>query len=344
LAVLQVGDGSGALTSGSTALFIDEFRMSGSLVQTIGIPTTGGTQLTCSGTASSEGALTLSSDGSVLTFAGYAASPGVSAIAGTSAATYSRAVGVISASGTYSRVATGSSAFDGNNVRSAVSDGHNYWLAGTASATANSGIWCSTAGGVPVQVSSGNFRNANIINGSLQVSTGSAPWGLNNFSGLPTGTATSTQWLTMTAGNPSPYDFAVSPDGTFAYLADDRSGKTYGGIERWNFNAGTWTMAYNLAPGATSNDGMRQFTVDFSGANPVIYGTTVEASANRLVEVTDMGAGSASPFTVLATAGPNTVFRGVDCTPVQVPEPSTLTLLGLGSLLLVSRRFPARRS
>ena len=80
---------------------------SGSLVQTISIPTAGGAQITCSGSATSEGALTLSSDRSVLTFAGYAASPGVAGIASTAAATYSRAVGVISANGTYSRVADG---------------------------------------------------------------------------------------------------------------------------------------------------------------------------------------------------------------------------------------------
>src|ERR1019366_5765902 len=116
--------------------------------------------------------------------------------ASTPAATYSRAVGVISASGTYSRVATGSSAFDGNNVRSAVSDGHNFWLAGTASATGNSGIWYSGGGGVPVQVGSGNYRNANIASGNLYVSTsaGTTP-GVSGFSGLPTGAATSSLLL-----------------------------------------------------------------------------------------------------------------------------------------------------
>ena len=266
----------------------------------------------------------------------------IATIASTPAATYSRAVGVISASGTYSRVATGSSAFDGNNVRSAVSDGHNFWLAGTASATGNSGIWYSGGGGVPVQVGSGNYRNANIASGNLYVSTsaGTTP-GVSGFSGLPTGAATSSLLLAVTGGTPSPYDFALSPDGTFAYVADDRSGKTFGGIERWNLSAGVWTMAYNLAPGTTANDGMRQFTVDFSGAHPVIFGTTVEASANRLVEVTDTGAGSA--FTLLATAGANTVYRGVDFTPTQVPEPSALVLLGLRSLLLVSRRSLAKR-
>ena len=341
LAVLQVGDGSAVLGNGSTALFIDEFSTLGSLVQTINIPTTGGAEITCSGSAASEGALTLASDGSVLTFAGYAASPGIAGIASTAAATYSRAVGVISANGTYSRVATGSSASDGNNVRSAVSDGHNFWLAGTASTTANSGIWYSAGGGVPVQVSSGNYRNLNIASGNLYVSTSSGTPGISGFSGLPTGTATSSLLLAVTGGTPSPYDFALSPDGTFAYVADERSGKTYGGIERWNLSGGVWTMAYNLAPGTTSNDGMRQFTVDFSGAHPVIYATTAETSANRLVEVTDAGAGS--PFTLLATAGANTVFRGVDFTPVQVPEPSAVLLLGLGLLLFVGRRSSARR-
>jgi hypothetical protein len=33
----------------------------------------------------------------------------------------------------------------------------------------------------------------------------------------------------------------------------------------------------------------------------------------------------------------------VDFTPTEVPEPSALVLLGLGSLLLISRRFPAKR-
>src|ERR1035437_9893407 len=196
-------------------------------------------------------------------------------------------------------------------------------------------------GGAPVQVNAGNYRNVNIVSGNLSVSTASSSPGVYGFAGLPTSTATSSLLFAVSGGTPSPYDFALSPDGTFAYVADDRSGKTYGGIERWNLSAGVWTMAYNLASGITANDGMRQIAVDFSGADPIIYGTTAEASANRLVEVTDAGAGSA--FTVLATADANTVYRGVDFTPSQVPEPSALVLLGLGSLLLVSRRASAMR-
>jgi hypothetical protein len=50
-----------------------------------------------------------------------------------------------------------------------------------------------------------------------------------------------------------------------------------------------------------TNIGARGVAVDFSGAHPVIYATTAEASTNRLVSITDTGA--ASTVTTLATAG-----------------------------------------
>ena len=85
-------------------------------------------------------------------------------------------------------------------------------------------------------------------------------------------------------------------------------------------------MDYTLGVGTTS--GARQLTVDWSGSNPILYATTGETSANRLVEINDNGA--ASGFTTLDTAAANTVFRGVDFTPQPVPEPSACALMGLG--------------
>ena len=66
-------------------------------------------------------------------------------------------------------------------------------------------------------------------------------------------------------------------------------------------------MSYAFA--GITNIGARGVAVDFSGAHPVIYATTAEASANRLVSITDTGA--ASTVTTLATAGVNQIFRGV---------------------------------
>src|SRR5438128_598176 len=64
--VYRVGDGSAGLASSATAVFLDEYTTGGILVQSIPFPTTvNGTnkRLTASGTATSEGLMTLSSDG-----------------------------------------------------------------------------------------------------------------------------------------------------------------------------------------------------------------------------------------------------------------------------------------
>jgi hypothetical protein len=332
LAVLQVGDGNFPLSSAASALFIDEFTTAGTAVQQIALPNDKAIGLSLSGTASSEGALTLSSDHTALTFAGYVSEAGIIGISSSKANT-NRAVGVLSSAGTFTRVATGSSlAFNQNNVRSAVSDGQNYWMAGASSGSGNpnGGVWFSASGGVPSQVQAGNFRNLNIVNGSLYFSTGAGTPGIYKYSALPNGTAASSLVFGIPSG--SPYDFAFSPDGNTAYVADDGAG-----LEKWQFNGTLWSEAYTLV---LTNSGVRQIAVDFSGANAVIYATTTGVSANQIVTITDTGAGS--QYTVLATASANTVFRGIDFTPT-VPEPSAAAIVALGSLALAARRRKARK-
>jgi hypothetical protein len=113
---------------------------------------------------------------------------------------------------------------------------------------------------------------------------------------------------------------------TIAYVADDTTSSA-GGIERWDLSGSTWSLTYTLGTGA-ANIGARGLAVDFSGANPVIYATTAEGTANRLITITDTGA--ASTAATLATASANEIFRGLEFTPTIVPEPSTLALAGLG--------------
>src|SRR4029077_17151598 len=67
----------------------------------------------------------------------------------------------------------------------------------------------------------------------------------------------------------------------------------------------------------------------FSGAAPVLYATTAEASANRLISLTDSG--PLSIVKVLANAGANKVFRGLSFVPnlgpliVTQPQSQTVT-------------------
>src|SRR5262245_43328466 len=78
LVVVQVGDGLAGLNANATAAFLKEFTVGGSLLQTIPLPTavSGPNQpLTLSGSATSEGFLTLSLDKQYLTMGGYGAVP-----------------------------------------------------------------------------------------------------------------------------------------------------------------------------------------------------------------------------------------------------------------------------
>ena len=82
--VYRVGTGTAALSSSATPVFFDEFDASGKLVQTVALPTAASganKPLLASGSASSEGLLTLSGDGSFLLAPGYDTAPGTAKVA-----------------------------------------------------------------------------------------------------------------------------------------------------------------------------------------------------------------------------------------------------------------------
>lgn len=344
LAVLRVGDGSVALSSAAHPIFLDQFDLTGvgqSASYTFPLPSTGPNALTLSGTATSEGALSLSVDGRFLTFAGYNTSAGTSGVASTTSSSVNRGAGLVSFAADYDLAARTDQGYTGNNVRGAVTvDGSGFWLSGNASGTAG-GVWY-VVGTTDTQVYNAinNLRVPNIFGGDLYFSTasGTGTRGIHKFSGLPTASgATATQVLS-TGSDSSPYDFAVSPTGTRIYVADDRTGGV-GGIQRWDYDGNAWSLTYTLGTGV-ANVGARGLTVDWAGATPVLFAITAETSANRLIRIEDTGSGAAA--ITLATAGANTIFRGVDFTPVPEPGTLALLLLGGGALVLSRRRCNGR--
>lgn len=327
LAVFRVGDGAQTLANTGNSVFVDQYDTGGSLVNSVAIPASGPSALLVSGTASSEGALGLSADGRFLTLAGYnTAQPYSSDLTATPASTVHRGVGSLDASGAYTLAASTSSGVSGSNVRSGITDGAgNYWVAGGAGGTFYAGN-NETAG--VVQNAVANARVLNIINGNLCFSTSSGTPGIYAFSGTPA-TAATASLLIGTGTGSSPYGFAISPGGTVAYVADDRSA---GGIQRYDKMGGTWSLTYTL----NSGTGVRGLTVSFSGLNPVVYATTTGNSRNSLIMVTDTGGSSTA--TTLATAGANEVFRGVAFVPTPEPATWVLLLAGGGTLAWRCRR------
>jgi hypothetical protein len=112
--VYRVGTGTGSLASSGTAVFLDEYSPTGNLVQSVPLPTAASGSnkpLVASGTASSEGELTLSGDGRYLMAAGYDTSLGTTGLSSSAAATIPRTVGRV----------------DGDDGVAATPDGGGYW-------------------------------------------------------------------------------------------------------------------------------------------------------------------------------------------------------------------------
>lgn len=324
IVVLRLGDGSGALAGTGTPVFLDEYTTAGTFVQSIAIPTTtSGANLRClmSGTSTSEGFLGLSVDGRYLLFGGYDCAVGGTIL------TSNRVIGRVDLLGNINSE-TFFNELSSGNIRSVISDnGTNMW-AGTSAA----GVRYFALGnaGATTQLSTAptNIRVVNIYNGQLYVSSASGTF--QGVASIGTGTpTTSGQTTTMlpgfpTTGTTSAYGYAMNSAGTIIYVADDRATASGGGIQKWTQSGGTWTLAYTLNSGLTA--GCRGVTVNWNGTNPIIFTTGANATSNNsLFTVTDEGSGT-SPFSNIASAGTNKVFRGIAF------APNSVSISGAGSL------------
>ncbi len=182
-----------------------------------------------------------------------------------------------------------------------------------------------------------NNRVIQDVGGNLYFSTGSGSTrGIYEISGTPTTTGNTANSLINAGSSASPYDFAFNASLTLAYIADSDAYTTssgLGGIEKWTLVGGVggvWTFQYSLpvinTTGTGTSAGATGLAVDFSGANPIIYATSSDGTS--LFDVVDTNATATA--TLLASAAANTAFRGLDFSPLNVPEPATVALAGMG--------------
>lgn len=315
LVVARIGDGSSALTSAATRVFLDEYALNGTLVQTFALPTVAAganRAVTSSGSATSEGALTFSADGQYLIYGGYDAAVGTTSVASTTSVAVNRVIARISRGGVIDSTTALTDAFSVNNIRGAVSvDGTSFWASGPGGSPrfAILGDTAST-----LLVAGLNSRNIDIYGGQLYISTAAgARFGVCTVgTGLPTGTGETVTLLAgfPTATGPSSYDFVFANPSTL-YVADDRTIANGGGVQKWTESAGTWSLAYTLAPAGTQ--GCRGLTGVVNAGVATLYATTTATNANLIVTVTDTGA--SSTFSTVAQAPAATVFRGLRLVP-----------------------------
>jgi hypothetical protein len=321
--VVRIGNGSTALSNAAFPGFLDEYTTAGVFVQSIPLPTTDAApnfKITFSGSATSEGSLTLSPNVSYLALAGYWSDVGTASVVST---TGNRVIVLVNQNGDINS-STQIDGYSGNNIRGAVtSDGTSFWTSGATSTITTTGgtRWTTlgaTSGGIQISSTITDTRVVNIINGQLYVSSNAASFmGISSVgTGIPTISGQTTTLLLISAsGSPSPFGFDINYDGTICYVGDDRNSK--GGLQKWTYSDGTWTLAYTLTAGLTiGTNGLRHIAVNWSGTNPVIYATTTDAYPNKIVVVTDAGAGSS--FSTLLTAATNTAVKGIAFTPSSI--------------------------
>jgi hypothetical protein len=334
LLIYRSGDGSAALTSAATAVFIDEYTPFGTLVQSIALPTTGGSAMTAVGNAGTEGIMSVANNGTPLAtvvFTGYRKAAGGTSPSADAPATTPRVIGTIGLSGLANT--TVALTDPTGTIRSAAStDGSSLFYIGTSTSVRYVGTPGPAA--TTVQIDARNSRQVLMSGPKLFASNGSTSSGffakVQSYGNLPTGATTATPEVLL--ANPDAVNGFVLFDLDAGVAGDDTMyllSTVEGLLRKYSLVGGVWTANGSMSTSAQNLTGY---------ANGSAVNLFLTTTTSLLSETDSSGYNSTiiGSLTTLATAGANTAFRGISV----IPEPSTfsLALLGLASLLAIRRR------
>jgi len=360
--VYQSGDGSAALGTSAAAVFVDEYTPTGTLVQTFAMPQSGANPLTCSGSATTEGIMTLSTNGQYAVLTGYGANVGTATVNTVSG--INRVVGVLNLStGAIDTTTSLTNAFTGSSIRGVASiDGNEFWVSGN-SGTTNGGILYvpSVGSSSATQVSDGtlNLRGVSLFGGNLYdtTSAGSAR-GIQAVTGS-TNPPTNSTGVTVTTIIPPTADASDSFQGMFmltvksgdsfldtAYLIDN----TAGTLQKYSTTNGTtWTADGSSAAvssllnltGILNSNGTVTFYATTSSAGGVIDKLTDSSGFGGSITgdtwstIVNLTTNPTNPDGLTTPLGTDEAFRGLA---IVVPEPASLVgLCSMASVMLMKR-------
>ncbi len=361
LVVSRVGDGSAALTSAGTAVFLDEYTRAGAPVQSFPLPTVASGDnraFVNSGSATSNLSLARSSDGAFLTLAGYDAAAGTAGVTNSSSAAVARVVARVDCAGTIDTTTALGDAFSGDNFRSAVTDdGTRFWLGGSSSPTGSGGVRLAALGATTstsVSSTKNNMRWVTIQDGQLYVTSGSSTaTGLNQVgTDLPTSSGeVATRVIDTTNGgtnSSSPYGAvlldrspAVAGVDT-AYIADDQGGGA-GGVRKYSFDGATWTARDRIAGQLRGIAGVGD------AASATLWVTTTNNLVQTLTDAAAFDAPITGSLATIVTGATNTAIRGIALAPATAsncaaaaptitdePDDTTIATGGTATLTVVA--------
>ena len=318
--VYRVGNGA-SLSSAAAPVFLDEYNPDGTLVQSVELSTSSSGSnepLVASGSASSEGLLTLSADDRYLMATGYDTSIGATKVSGTSASAVPRTVARVDADDDVDTSTVLSDFADGNNPRSATSsDGTHLWVGGAAGGVRSTTLGASASTQITNSVDS-NVRQVSIFDGQLYASADPTKSGFALGmvgSGLPTSGSLGVANLNFSSAPAEPYGYSFLTLGSGTgpdtlYVADN----SVSAIEKYNLIDGTWTSEGTLAvsdvSGLTAND---------EDGTVVLFATSSGSSGEQgtLYEATDSSGfgGTLTGSAQVLASTTSEAFRGVAFAP-----------------------------
>jgi hypothetical protein len=326
---IRLGDGGVALSSAATPVTLEERSLSdGSLVRSIDVSALATAPgFGQSGTATSEGFLSLAGNGNFVVLAGYRAALGTASIA--SAANIPRCIARVDVAGTVDTSTIVTDAFALNNFRSAATnDGTGYWAAGATSGVRYVVHNATTGTSTPVFVDSVNNRGVSVFGGQLYAST-NGPTGLDggtqiySLGALPQSTVANVSLPGVDVTSPNGFvlfDATPAVVGADTLFVADTSANS-GGVRKYTFNGNSWSLAWRAntftpAGGGTAVSSSCSHVAAASLGNDIVVLCTA-SDGSRIVKYVDVGgASTVAPIgSVLVTAPNLTVYRGVAASP-----------------------------
>ena len=355
---------------------LQEYNVSGAtptLVQTIPLP-----GLTMTSQIDDDRHLKLSVNGALVTVVGYNAAQqpaGTMLAAGSTddgayeSVTADREAVNVNAAGAASYIDLGSSLYAGAEITGAITvNGSQLYLSGEDTGSAatlpvGGPQYAAVSGGTVTSSTpifspdaesgpSASVRSVGIFQNQLYYSAGSGSFGFHGVGTLgtgiyvPTSTTPVSLPVTQIAGDgQSVNDFAFldltgsgKPDVAY-YAAKD-------GIDKYIYNGTSWAAAGMIADVSADNE-MKEITTENVGGTIDIFAVDGAGNLFKIADpapLTDSLSGSllTAPYIpyIAGTAndGGNELFGGVAFAPTAVPEPSSLSILGLGAVAALARR------
>ncbi len=322
LIVYRVGNASTpAGTSSATPVFLDEYTPSGTLVQSISLPSSisSGLALTDSGKASSNGMLSLSPDSSEIALFGYDVSSGAASATGSAAET----VGIVGTNG--ATQLEGFTDETASNARSAAYDPSTGKLYTSGGLGLFESKFSANGTSTTTTIVSGSTGDVQIINGVVFYTSGASVLSLG---GEPTAATASTA-VVSDGSKTSPTQFFFARLGTGStygttgadtlYVAD--SAATNGTLFKYTWNGSKWSAAGSITgPDTGSGNQILGVTGTVSGTTATIYfteGNTGSGTVGDVYKFTDTYNATISNVTserVLDVASQQN-FRGIVLAP-----------------------------